>query len=99
MNPYGLHRRIRGSRDPPQYHFPLLEIKVPRLGGHDFKGEVPGYLCVLNKGPGTEVAMLAEWIKHNEMVLIKTLTDHLLQSPEGTGLTQSSGGTMSLESL
>ena len=53
--------------------------------GRDFKGEVLGYLCVPNKDPGTEVVMLAECIKHSEMVVIKTLTDHLLSSPEGAG--------------
>lgn len=63
----------------------------------DFKGEVPRYRdylshpCAQNKGPGTEVIMLAEWIKHNEVVSIKILTDPLLQSLEGAGLTLSSG--------
>lgn len=42
--------------------------------------------------------MLTEWNKH-EMVLIKILTDHLLQSLKGAGLTLSSEGTTSLESL
>lgn len=51
----------------------------------DLKGEISEYrdylthLCALNKGSGTEVVMLAEWVKH-EMVLTKILTDHLLQS-------------------
>lgn len=63
----------------------------------DFKGEVPRYrdylsrLCAQNKGPGTEFIMLAEWIKHNEVVSIKIQTDPLLQSLEGAGLTLSSG--------
>lgn len=70
----------------------------------DLKGEISGYrdylthLCALNKGSGTEVVMLAEWVKH-EMVLTKILTDHLLQSLERAGLTLSNGGTTSLESL
>lgn len=65
--------------------------------GSDFKGEVPWYrdylihLCAQNKGPGTEVIMLVEWIKHNEMVSIKILTDPLFQSLEGAVLTLSSG--------
>lgn len=41
--------------------------------------------------PKIKVIMLAEWIKHNEMVSIKILTDPLLQSLEGAGLTLSSG--------
>lgn len=35
--------------------------------------------------------MLAQWIKHNEMVSIKILTNPVLQSLEGAGLTLSSG--------
>lgn len=65
----------------------------------DFKGKVSGYGDYLNHlYPGTEMVMLTEWNKH-EMVLIKILTDHLLQSLERAGLTLSSGRTTSLESL
>lgn len=65
--------------------------------GSDLKEEIPGYrdyliyLCCQTKGPSTEVIMLAQWIKHNEMVSIKILTNPLLQSLEGAGLTLSSG--------
>lgn len=61
------------------------------------RGEIPGYrdyliyLCAQNESPSTEVIMLAQWIKHNEMVSIKILTNPVLQSLEEAGLTLSSG--------
>lgn len=74
---------------------PFLPLAVPgrQAGwGGIVRGTTPrtgtiSSTCAPKKGPSTEVAlMFAERITHNEMVLIKILTDHLLQFLQEAGL-------------
>lgn len=92
------------TRISPQYHFFLPAMKMAGwaviLRGKSQGIGIISFICVPRiKALAQRSLILAEWIKHNEMILIKILADHLLQSHEGAGLTLSSGGARSLEFL